>query len=179
MYDEASWPALTTGLDDALDGDGSTLLYLSDLYNGREEDGSYPENSMDAQAAVNCLDDPDDATLQQIEDSAELYATEAPVFGPVAQWWPYACSNWPVSPTEAAPDFAATGAPPIVVIGTTRDPATPYDQAVTMADLLDSGVLLTREGDGHTAYLSGNDCIHAAVDTFFVDGTPPSDGTTC
>lgn len=73
----------------------------------------------------------------------------------------------------------AKGAAPIVVIGTTRDPATPYESAVELADQLESGVLLTREGDGHTAYSSGNQCITKAVDAYLVKGTVPEDGTIC
>lgn len=66
-----------------------------------------------------------------------------------------------------------------MVIGTTRDPATPYQSSVDLAETLSSGVLLSRDGDGHTAYGQGNDCIDQAVNTFYVEGTPPDDGTTC
>ena len=72
----------------------------------------------------------------------------------------------------------AEGAPPIVVVGTTRDPATPYAWAVSLADQLASGRLLTFEGDGHTAY-HGNRCIDRAVDRFFLEGKAPADGTRC
>jgi hypothetical protein len=65
------------------------------------------------------------------------------------------------------------------VIGTTGDPATPYESAEALASQLESGVLLTREGDGHTAYLSGNTCIQRAVDKYLVDGTVPKKGTRC
>lgn len=179
LYDEMSWSVLTQALDDALDGDGSTFLYLADTYAGRNDDGTYDDNSLDAQSAVNCLDSPSSATIPQIKASGPVYAKEAPVFGPAAQWWPYTCTDWPATAAEPPPDFSAPGAEPIVVIGTTGDPATPYHQAKAMAETLESGVLLTREGDGHTAYMSGNDCISDAVDTFLVDGTPPDDGTTC
>lgn len=179
LYDRTSWTLLTTALRGALDGDGSVFLYLADTYSGRQKDGSYGDNATDAQAAVNCLDSPSDDTIEEIEESGPKYAEAAPVFGPVAQWWPYLCSHWPVTSAAKKPDYSAPGAAPIVVVGTTRDPATPYDQAVRLADLLDSGVLLTRDGDGHTAYMSGNDCIRDAVDTYFVDGTPPPDDTTC
>jgi hypothetical protein len=79
----------------------------------------------------------------------------------------------------APPDYSAPGTPPILVIGTTRDPATPYVWAQELAKTLDNGVLLTRVGDGHTAYTSGNPCIVSAVDAFLVEGMIPAEGTTC
>jgi hypothetical protein len=101
------------------------------------------------------------------------------VFGPIAAWWPYTCSNWPVQPSLPTPDYSAPGAPPIVVVGTTRDPATPYEQAVTLARQLESGVLVSRDGDGHTGYNSGNSCVDEAIEGFLIDGTVPQDGLQC
>ncbi len=92
------------------------------------------------------------------------------MFGRVGMWFDYACSNWPVTSTEKQPDFTAKGAAPILVVGTTRDPATPYQQAVKLADELDSGVLLSRDGDGHTAYGTGNSCIDDAINHYLLTG---------
>jgi hypothetical protein len=117
--------------------------------------------------------------LQQILDNESTFVDKAPVFGPVGMWFDYGCSNWPVTSTEKQPDFSAKGAKPIVVVGTTRDPATPYQQAVNLAKELDSGVLLSRDGDGHTAYNSGNPCIDDAINTYLLTGDPPQDGKTC
>ena len=152
---------------------------LADLYADRRQDGTYANNSLEVQSAVNCLDHPESESLPQIEAGGRQFIDKAPVFGPAAMWWPYTCSNWPVAPSQPPPDFSAVGAPPILVVGTTRDPATPYEQAVKLAAELQSGVLLSRDGDGHTAYGSGNVCIQQAVDTFLVDGTPPADETMC
>ena len=99
--------------------------------------------------------------------------------------WPQRSS--PVSPTrlprvkssEPEHDIRAAGAPPIVVIGTTRDPATPYEWAVHLADQLESGVLVSRDGDGHTGYNSGNACVDEAIEDYLVDGTVPEDGLSC
>ncbi len=74
---------------------------------------------------------------------------------------------------------AAAGAAPIVVVGTTRDPATPYEWAVSLAEQLESGVLVSRDGDGHTGYNSGNECVDVAVEDYLVDGTVPEDGLSC
>lgn len=179
LYNRQYWPYETQALRQAVQGSGDTLLALADNYTGRQRDGSYKDNSMEVQSAVNCLDHPEHETLAQIERGGRQFMKVSPVFGPVAMWWPYACSNWPVKPTEPRPNYAAKGAPPIVVVGTTRDPATPYQQAVNLSKELDSGVLLSRNGDGHTAYDSGNTCIKTAVDTYLVGGAVPKNGTMC
>lgn len=179
LYSRDSWDYETEALRDALDGNGDTLLFLSDAYTSRQADGSYPDNSLEAQPAVNCLDRPEDETMREIQRDSAEFLEASPVFGVAAQWWPYACSNWPVTATEPLPDYSAKGAAPILVVGTTRDPATPYEQSIRLAETLDSGVLLSRDGDGHTAYGAGNDCIDDAINTYLVEGTPPRNGTEC
>jgi pimeloyl-ACP methyl ester carboxylesterase len=179
LYSADLWPALTASLLEASGGRGNTLLFLADAYSTRQKDGTFGDNRLEAQPAVNCLDHPQDESLEEIKAGADDFIEASPVFGPAFQWFPYGCSNWPVESTEEQPDFAAVGAPPIVVVGTTRDPATPYQSAVDLAETLDSGVLLSRDGDGHTAYGAGNDCIDAAIHTYLVEGTPPADGTQC
>jgi pimeloyl-ACP methyl ester carboxylesterase len=179
LYSRSTWTYLTQGLVTALKGQGDVLLALSDVYSQRQPDGTYKGNTLEVQSAVNCLDSPEHESLAQIEDGEAEFDKVAPIFGPVAAWFAYGCSNWPVPRIQPAPDFSATGAAPIVVVGTTRDPATPYQQAVNLAHELDSGVLLSRDGDGHTAYSSGNRCIDTAVDKYLAHGTVPSDGTMC
>jgi pimeloyl-ACP methyl ester carboxylesterase len=179
LYARELWPALTAGLVEARAGSGNTLLLLADAYTTRQTDGTFADNRVEAQPAVNCLDHPEDETLEEIKAGADDFLEASPVFGPTAMWWPYGCSNWPAEPSGEELDFAAQGAAPIVVVGTTRDPATPYQSAIDLAETLDSGVLLSRDGDGHTAYGNGNACIDDAINTFLVEGTPPADGTTC
>ena len=179
LYSRQNWPYETQALEQALEGHGDTLLYLSDQYTNRDPSGHYSDNELEAQAAVNCLDNPEHETLAQIEAGRAAFEKVSPVFGPIAMWWPYSCSNWPIQPSLPTPDYSAAGAAPIVVVGTTRDPATPYQWAVNLAHELDSAVLLSRNGDGHTAYASGNVCIDHAVDTYLVQGTPPTAGTMC
>ena len=79
---------------------------------------------------------------------------------------------------KAAP-ISATGSGPILVLGTTRDPATPYENSVALAKQLDQGVLVTRDGDGHTAYQQGNNCVDRLVDDYLVKGKVPADGAKC
>ncbi len=179
LYSRASWQYETQALSQALEGHGDTLLFLADQYTDRNAAGHYADNAIEVQSAVNCLDHPEHESIADIESGKGAFLTASPVFGPVAMWWPYTCSNWPVPPSLPVPDYAASGAPPIVVVGTTRDPATPYQQAVRLSQELDSGVLLSRDGDGHTAYSSGNTCIDDAINTYLVDGTPPASGTMC
>lgn len=179
LYQEAAWPYLTQALSAALDGDGSVLLTLSDLYHMRE-DGQYTSNGSQAIYAVNCLDSPTDASPADVEASIPDFVRASPTFGEVLAWGSLACTEWPVDAAEPPPEqYDARGAEPILVVGTTRDPATPYEWAVSLADQLESGVLLTREGDGHTGYAMGNACIDDAVDSYLVDGTVPDDGTRC
>jgi pimeloyl-ACP methyl ester carboxylesterase len=179
LYSRSTWQYLTTALEAAVKGRGDVLLALADLYSERNQDGSYASNALEAQPAVDCLDYPEHESVAQIEAGAAQFDKVSPVFGPVATWFPYSCSNWPEPRIQPVPDYTAKGAAPIVVVGTTRDPATPYQQAVNLAHELDSGVLLSRDGDGHTAYNSGNTCIDGAIDAYLADGTVPADGTMC
>ncbi|GAA3657289.1 alpha/beta hydrolase [Microbacterium marinilacus] len=177
LYAEENWPYLTAALTEALQGDSATAFLLADFYNGRQ-DGQYQDNSTEAFQAYNCMDYPADETQEQIDASDELVQQEAPTIAP---YWdgPGVCEVWPYEPTGVREPIAAEGAAPIVVIGTTGDPATPYEWAVSLAEQLSSGVLMTYEGEGHTAYNGASSCIDDAVDTFFLDGTVPQDGLTC
>ncbi len=118
----------------------SLLLEIADLLAGRRPDGSW-DNLWEANAAVNCLDSSDRPTPEQVEAEAADLTDVSPIFGPVIAWSGLQCSYWPVA-ADPIPLAVATGAPPIVVIGTTRDPATPFVWSERMAATLASGVLL-------------------------------------
>lgn len=178
LYNKRDWPALTAGLTAAFRDDGSILLSLSDAYFMRADDG-YSDNLGQVIYAVNCLDQAERLTQAETEAVLPKFEKASPVFGRSLAWGALACTDWPIKATNPLPTISAKGAPPIIVLGTTRDPATPYESAVALASQLSSGVLVTREGDGHTAYNSGNECITDAVDTFFTKGTVPEDGLTC
>lgn len=179
LYDKGAWPTLTQALTRAFDGDGSILVALSDIYFERDDDGTYASNQGQVISAVSCLDSPDGLTVADVEAQIPRFQKASPVFGRALAWGALGCTDWPIEATNPLPTIDGEGAPPIVVIGTTRDPATPYESAQALASQLESGVLLTRDGDGHTAYLSGNACIKDAVDTYLADGTVPAEGTTC
>jgi pimeloyl-ACP methyl ester carboxylesterase len=179
LYDKSTWPYLSQALSQAFKGNGAGLLVLSDAYFSRQPDGSYKGNLGQVIYAVSCLDASDDLTQAETEALIPRFEKVSPVFGRALAWGALGCTDWPIKPTNPLPKITAEGAPPIVVLGTTRDPATPYEWAKALASQLSSGVLVTREGDGHTAYSSGNRCITKAVDAYLVKGTVPKDGLVC
>jgi len=173
------WPALTVGLRLAFDGDGSVLLQLADFHTDRTSDGRFASNQNEAIYAVNCLDQPGSSSPAAIEKVLPRFREASPTFGEYVAWSSLPCAYWPVPATGRAHPIAGPEAPPILVVGTTRDPATPYAWAQGLARQLRSGVLLTYVGDGHTAYAGSSDCINSAVETYLLSGRPPRDGTRC
>lgn len=183
LYSQATWDYLTQALTQAVrQRDGSTLLLLADLSSGRQEDGTYRSNSSEALWAVNCADYPVNGDRADWDAEAQQLAQDAPVFGPALAYSEGMCAAWPQEAQAAGPvePLTADGAPPIVVIGTTGDPATPYAWSRSLADQLSSGVLVTFEGHGHTAYSTlAPACVRDAVDDYLLEGTVPEDGLTC
>jgi hypothetical protein len=114
-----------------------------------------------------------------VSSNVPEFQKASPTFGTVFAWGLTTCSGIKVKSTEPPLEVDGSGAAPIVVIGTTRDPATPYEWAVHLADQLESGVLVSRDGDGHTGYNSGNACVDEAVEDYLVQGTVPQDGLSC
>ena len=179
LYTKANWPLLRAALAEARDGNGDQLLWLADLYADRNADGTYNSNQNVATVAINCLDRPDHSTLPQLRAQSARFAQESPIFGPFLAWGDLPCTVWPAPPTDRPHQIHAKGAAPILVVGTTRDPATPYPWARNLAAQLDSGRLLTRVGDGHTAYMRGSACIDDAVERYLITGQLPPVGTVC
>ncbi|MCG6499170.1 alpha/beta hydrolase [Kitasatospora sp. A2-31] len=179
MYADFLWPRLRTALADAKAGDGTGLLKLSDSYYDRGPDGSYP-NLMFANMAVNCLDLPAPfAGPADVQRAVPDFERSSPRFGRDMAWMALTCGYWPVRATGSAHTVRAAGAAPIVVVGTTRDPATPYAWAQSLAGQLESGRLLTYEGDGHTAYGRRDACVDGAVNRYLLGGEAPENGKRC
>jgi pimeloyl-ACP methyl ester carboxylesterase len=173
LYSTSYWEYLGTALADATNGDGNLLLQLSDLYLDRTDAGY--SNTIDANNAVNCIDKPFPKGTQPYAQLAEKVKAYAPRFGPSIAWSGATCADWPVAATGTPHAVSGKGSPPILVIGTTRDPATPYVWAQGLADQLDKGVLLTHVGDGHTAYrASAPGCIVNPVNTYLLTGRAPA-----
>jgi pimeloyl-ACP methyl ester carboxylesterase len=177
LYSQDSWGYLTQGLEEALQGDPTTMFLLADFYNGREG-GTYIDNSSEAFRAYNCMDYPvEDDPDAEAAITAKI-AAGAPTIAP---YWdgPDSCEVWPYPPTGTRGEIAAEGAGPILVVGTTNDPATPYEWSESLADQLEEGVLITRVGEGHTGYNKGNVCVDDAVEAFLLDDVVPEDGLRC
>ncbi|MFI9269184.1 alpha/beta hydrolase [Kitasatospora sp. NPDC052896] len=179
----SAWPQLRQALGAAMkQGQGDDLLDAADLYSGRGADGRYDASS-DAQTAISCADGQEPAPSRQRAQQvlAEL-KQEAPLLNrdtTADDVSTPACADWPVRSPEHPHTIRAEGSAPILVIGTTEDPATPYAAAQNLAKGFANATLLTREGEGHAAFGSGNACIDQALDAYLVNGTMPPPHTSC
>jgi pimeloyl-ACP methyl ester carboxylesterase len=166
------WPAIAEALAAAERGDGSQLLSLNDSYLERGPDGY--ENLAESNFAVNCIDRPWPRTEKPYYDLAAEVARTAPRFGPAIALSGLGCLAWPVPPSGRPHAVTGTGSPTVVVIGTTRDPATPYAWSEGLASQLSRAVLLTHVGDGHTIYrTSAPRCILEPVNAYLLTVTVP------
>ena len=174
LYSTSQWIDLATALTAAEKGNGTGLLALSDQLAERRPDGTYT-NAIEALNAIDCLDTPGPTDVASFEKMEKEFRAKYPHIGYALAWGTYICAVWPVPPTGVPDVLTAAGAPPIVVVATTNDPATPYESGVALAKGLKSGVLLTYEGDGHTAYHGGqNTCIDDQVDAYLLNLTVPT-----
>jgi pimeloyl-ACP methyl ester carboxylesterase len=177
LYSTSFWPYLRLGLQAAFEGNGSVLVELGDVLVERNRNGHY-SNLTAAELAVDCVDRPWPRSLSAWQTAAASAARAAPMFGAAIMWGSLPCAYWPVR--AAAPvRLTGAGAPPILVVGNLRDPATPFRWAKALAADLKSGVLLGWNGDGHTAYMMGSSCIDSAVDRYLISLVPPRNGTLC
>lgn len=179
LYDSGTWPLLDSAVTQARAGDGSRLLQLADAYAGRQPDGTYSSNILQAFTAISCLDRPVDASPQAMAAEASQLEQRSPTFGRSLSYGAVQCGVWPVPPTRTPGPVTAAGAPPVLVVGTTDDPATPYVWAQSLAAQLSSGRLLTWRGEGHTAYRRGSACVDGAVDGYLLSGVLPGEDATC
>lgn len=181
LYSDTYWPYLTQAFTEALnDGNGSTFILLADFYNDRDERGNYTSNSLEANIAVNCLDSRSSSKPEAMAKQNERLLEQSPILGRYWQNGALTCEQWPYPVAERPKSYSAKGAPTIIVIGTTGDPATPYQQSVALArEVLDKGLLVTFKGEGHTAYGRSNECVSLVVDNFFISGTLPSKEPVC
>ena len=177
LYSRSSWPILKAALASAFTGDGTGLVELANQLYGRNPNGTY-STLANAVTAIDCLDRPWPRSLAVWRSAASAAGKAAPMFGAALVWGSLACAYWPV-PSYPQPQIKAAGAPPILVVGTLRDPATPYRWAQAMAGDLASGVLLGWNGDGHTAYGEGSACIDTIVNDYLIDLAVPRSGTVC
>ncbi|MFH8800034.1 alpha/beta hydrolase [Streptomyces sp. NPDC017936] len=180
LYSQDFWEYLTEGLEQAYAGDGRVLMLLSDSMNGRSENGEY-SNIAAANVSINCSDAKPRYSVNDVERRLPEFRAASDVFGDFLAWGMLTCTDWAVPGAADHPDVSAPGAAPILVIGNTGDPATPYEGARKMVTALGPGVgvELTYRGQGHGAYDSKNTCVQSAVNGYLLNGKVPAAGTVC
>lgn len=183
LYSESYWPELSQLFTQLRAGDADAVFRYADAYNGRNY-GGYSDNSMDIYTAVTCNEGTLATDGVDVMQGLAQIDEAAPILGRYAAYDDYAvlkvvCSNWPVPTAQLPETFTADGAAPIMVIGTTNDPATPYANSVALAEQLSSGFLVSYEGEGHTVYANGVRCVDDTVDAYLIDGTVPASDPRC
>jgi pimeloyl-ACP methyl ester carboxylesterase len=180
LYSADYWPALSQAFEEALSGDGTTFLQLADAYNDRNEDGSYASNLMEANLAVSCLDSRSSSKMSDMLAQNKALLKVSPTLGRYWMFGGLTCEQWPYKLAAKPLSYDAPTANTILVIGTTGDPATPYEQAVALANsVLANAQLITFNGEGHTAYGQENKCVNDAVDQYFIKNVVPSEDPEC
>ncbi len=178
LYSKTDWKYLDTLFTNVEAGKADYAFRLADAYNDRKPDGSYASNSTEAFIAINCLDYRPDTSYQILQAQAAALTAAAPIMGKAMSFSP-TCAGWPFPATRDHVAITAAGSAPILVVGTTNDPATPYAWAQSLAHQLQNGHLVTYHGEGHTAYNKSNSCVNNAVDAFFVSGKVPAKDPQC
>ncbi|PPS80306.1 alpha/beta hydrolase [Streptomyces sp. MH60] len=188
LYRQDYWPALRAGLEAAADDNGEVLHDLAEALGqhgagGDTDDDPTDEesNEDDAFRAITCDDSSSRYTVADVRSRLADFLEASPLFGPGLAWSALSCDGWPVPGAARHPEVSAPGAPPVLLVGNTGDPATPYEGAARMAERLGEkvGVELTYEGEGHGAYDSGNTCVQDTVVAYLLNGTLPKPGTVC
>ncbi|HAP76341.1 MAG TPA: alpha/beta hydrolase [Acidimicrobiaceae bacterium] len=177
MYSESYWDLLEQALSNAQFGEGERLLDLHDQYFQRRDDGTW-DNSLEAFQAIVCMDDAERLSVADDDATAEQYRSVAPRFAP-GTTGSYFCTFFPPS-IDPRVEVTGVGAGPILVMGTTGDPATPLSSTEAMADALEDGRLVIVTADQHTGY-GVNQCAYDVIDDYLIDpvNNAPADGFRC
>jgi pimeloyl-ACP methyl ester carboxylesterase len=181
LYDDVDgWPKLRQAFTESAENYGDTFLQLADEYSGRNPDGTFMSNDFDSGAVIDCLDWQERRTIDQYKADAKEFAAKAPVFGPYIAFAGVHCRFLPQPSTQRAPNtLTEIKTAPIIVIGTIRDPATPYSWSVGLAKIFTGSRLISLDGDGHTGHGRGSACVDDAVDAYLLKGTLPSANLSC
>ncbi|CAN5465780.1 alpha/beta hydrolase [soil metagenome] len=179
LYDESSWPYLSDMFTEIRKGTTDTAFLLADSYNGRNTDGTYKDNSLEAFIAIGCLDYPTETDSAVIASQNARLVEAAPTLTRRSVIGDVTCENWPFHNRAAPPVVKGVGAAPILILSSTGYPATPYQWGVALSKQLESAHLVTRHGEGHTAYNRGIPCIDNTCDRYFVSGTVPKNDPDC
>ena len=184
LYDDVDgWPKLRTAFLESQQGYGDTFLDLADQYSGRSSNGTYLSNELDSGVIIDCLDWPDTRSVAKTKEDAKRFSDAAPVFGPYLAYTNIACKY--LTPpnkdklTRSTNKIISIKTAPIIVIGTTRDPATPYEWSVGLNQIFKNSKLISLDADGHTGQGRGSACVDDAVDSYFLQGKTPKKNLTC
>jgi pimeloyl-ACP methyl ester carboxylesterase len=178
LYNKGNWPYLDTLFSSVSDGQADVAFQLADAYNSRNADGTYADNLIESFNAISCADYPASTDPAVIADQNQRLVEASPTVGPYWTFSDVPCAVWPYPSRRVPAPVTAAGSGPIIVVGTTGDPATPYKWAQALAGQLENGHLVTFQGDGHTAYNSST-CVADAVDAYFLQGTVPAIDPQC
>ena len=174
------WPKLSKALTQATtQNKPDLLLEIADTYNGRNPDGTFRDNQNDISIMITCADWIEKRSTSEIQADAINFAKVAPTFGPFLAYAGLTCHHWKSKPVVPANKISISTKSTIVVIGITRDPATPYVWAKGLTKALTNSILLTYDGEGHTGHNRGNSCIDYQVDSYFLTGKLPPRGLIC
>ena len=175
MYDPGYWDILSNALASANLGIGNALLELNDSYVERDASGNYT-NTIEANLAINCVDYQTPKTTAAYQQLATQLAAISPHFGAVSAWSP--CIYWPVPASPEVGNLSATGAPSVLIVSGTRDPATPLSWGQSLHSEIPGSTFLVRNGDGHVSY-DKSTCAQGYIDAYLLTITLPPAGATC
>ncbi len=178
LYSPSLWPRLTQALTAAVGGDGTAMLALADRYLERDSSGHYGP-TLQQYGPIYCLDHGESRSVEQIAAEAGRLQQKYPPFGRLFGWGALQCTVWPTPQVTPTRRITATGSAPILVVGSTNDPATPYEWAKGLASQLSNARLLTRQGDGHVGYHRGSSCTDDVIEKYLLDGVVPAHDVTC
>ncbi len=180
LYSNDYWQYTSQAFTAAFKGDGTMFLRLADFYNDRNEDGTYASNTLEAFMSINCLDARSDPSTAAMNKQNARMLKLSPFLGRYWRNGALSCASWPYPLAKRPESYSAVGSGPILVVGTTGDPATPYWEAQNLANkILANGHLVTFNGEGHTAYGRSNSCVVKAVDNYLLRGTVPARDPNC
>ena len=179
------WDWLNESLDAAISGkDGTALQEINDWFIERNARGQYTNNANTAIYAINCLDAFGAQTLQQARRERAATVKQMPILGQLFGWGDEACAAWPYRAQNPVQRLQVKNVPPMLILGTEYDPATPIQWARALQTQIPKSVLVELSGDGHTAYAVGSACMDRIVNAFLLSEnvtTPvvPKNGTRC
>jgi pimeloyl-ACP methyl ester carboxylesterase len=171
------WTDLAQAIEEALVGYGGALVSAAYSLSGVTADGQLSSNYAAADTAIGCADGIYTSEVTADEHLAARLAKTAPDFVFEA-WVGSGCAYWLLKAGHKRAEVHVAGGRPVLLIGSTGDPSTPYSWAQAVARQLGDARLLTRDGPGHTAYFNST-CVQTWTDQFFATRTLPPKGTVC